>query len=286
MSPRPLSIAYGRPRGSTRSTVDGAALPDGSYNVVVTARTRRRESSAQKVIPLSVNRALGLVTVALRSRSRRTRDGRKDRLTLTFALAAPANVRIRIEREGRWVASPLLASFRAGRSASSGTAARGTGCCATGSTTAVVEATARPGRSRSACRSLVDSTAPRVRVLPGRALRVEVSEPSMLTLVVDGQALKRDVKNAPESSASRGPGRATPRACRCLGCGRQLERAGGSLEPRLGRREAASRLAPCRPRRTVREGRHRVDPSAPRSVPSDRRGAELEAGDRVVAPGP
>ena len=150
----------------------------------------------QKLIPLSVNRTLGLVSVAPPAFSPNG-DGRKDRLTLTFALTAPADVRIRVEREGRWVASPLLASYRAGDAALRvGRCARGRGCCATASTRLSWRPAARPERSRSAFPS---SRTRRHRASASSRTRVSrssVSEPSVLTLVVDGQALRREVKRA------------------------------------------------------------------------------------------
>ena len=68
--------------GAGQHTVelDGALLADGSYNVVVTARTAAG-ASVQKVIPLSVNRTLGLVTAAPLAFSPNG-DGRRDRLAL------------------------------------------------------------------------------------------------------------------------------------------------------------------------------------------------------------
>ena len=60
--------------------VDGAALPDGAYNVVVTAATATGVS-VQRLIPLSVNRTLGFVSAAPLMFSPNG-DGRKDRLTL------------------------------------------------------------------------------------------------------------------------------------------------------------------------------------------------------------
>ena len=42
----------------------------------------------------------------------------------------------------------------------------------------------------------VDTVAPRVRILPGRQLRVEVSEPAVLHLRIDGALLEREVKKA------------------------------------------------------------------------------------------
>ena len=127
----------------TASSSTAPSSPDGNYNVVVTARTAAGVS-VQKVIPLSVNRTLGLVTVAPAAFSPNG-DGRKDRLTLTFALAAPADVRIRIEREGRWVASPLVGSFLAGTQRFVWDGARAAGVLRDGEYTAVVEAIGGPG---------------------------------------------------------------------------------------------------------------------------------------------
>ncbi|HKX47263.1 MAG TPA: N-acetylmuramoyl-L-alanine amidase [Gaiellaceae bacterium] len=180
--------------GAGQHTVelDGAALADGSYNVVVTARTAAGVS-VQKVVPVSVNRTLGLVTAAPVAFSPNG-DGRRDSLTLTFALAAPAGVRIRVEREGRWVASPLLASYPIGTQRFVWDGMRGVGLVRDGEYTAVVEATAGPGAIAFGVPFVVDSTPPRVRILPGKGLRVRVSEPSVLTFVIDGQGLRREVK--------------------------------------------------------------------------------------------
>jgi hypothetical protein len=174
--------------------LDGDALPDGTYTVVVTAGTASGVS-VQKLIPLSVNRTLGLVSVAPLAFSPND-DGRKDRLTLTFALTAPADVRIRIVREGRWVASPLLASYLPGTQRFVWNGARGAGLLRDGEYTAVVEATAEVGAISFGAPFLADSTPPRIRILPDEGLKVSVSEPSVLTLLIDGQAVRREVKRA------------------------------------------------------------------------------------------
>jgi len=180
------------PGGQHTAELDGALLADGTYNVVVTARTATG-ISVQGVIPLSVNRTLGLVTIAPAAFSPNG-DGRKDRLTLTFALAAPADVRIRVEREGRWVASPLTGSFLAGTQTFVWEGMRGSGLLRDGDYAAVIEATGGVGAISYGVPFLSDSTAPRVRILPGTGLKVEVSEPAVLTFVIDGQALRREVK--------------------------------------------------------------------------------------------
>ena len=180
--------------GQHTATIDGVALADGDYNVVVTARSAAGVS-VQKVVPLRVNRTLGLVTVAPLAFSPNG-DGRKDRLNLAFSLTAPADVRIRVEREGRWVASPLTASFPIGMQAFAWDGARSVGTLRDGEYRAVVEASGESGAISYGVPFLSDTVAPRVRILPGKRLKVEVSEPSMLTFVIDGQALRREVRRA------------------------------------------------------------------------------------------
>src|SRR4249919_320016 len=175
-------------------TITGDALADGHYNVVVTARTATG-ASIQKVIPLTVNRTLGLVAVTPVAFSPND-DGRKDRLTLTFSLAAPADVRVRVEREGRWVASPLITSLTPGLQRFVWDGARGTGPIRGGEYRAVVEAEDGAGAISYGVPFVSDTVAPRVRILPGKGLRVEVSEPSLLTFVIDGRSLRRQVARA------------------------------------------------------------------------------------------
>jgi hypothetical protein len=147
------------------------------------------------VIPLSVNRTLGLVTAAPLVFSPNG-DGRRDRVALSFALTAPADVRIRIEREGRWVASPLVASYPLGAQHFVWDGMRSAGLVRDGEYTAVVEASNLTGAISFGVPFAADSTVPRVRILPGRGLGVSVSEPAVLTFVIDGQALKREVRRA------------------------------------------------------------------------------------------
>ena len=174
--------------------LDADALSDGPYNVVATARTATGVS-VQKVAPLSVNRTLGLVSAAPVVFSPNG-DGRKDRLTLTFALTAPADVRVRIERDGRWVASPLTASYLPGTHFFTWDGARAAGTLRDGEYEAVVEATGEIGTISYGVPFAADSTPPRVRFLAGTGIRLDVSEPAVLTFVVDGQAFRREVKRA------------------------------------------------------------------------------------------
>jgi hypothetical protein len=180
--------------GTHTATIAGDALADGPYNVVVTARTAAGVS-IQKVIPLNVDRTLGLVAVRPLAFSPNG-DGRKDRLTLTFALTAPADVRVRVEREGRWVASPLTTSLVPGLQRLVWSGVRATGPIRDGEYRAVVEAASGVGTSAYGVPFVSDTVAPRVRILPGKGLRVVVSEPATLTFVIDGSALRRQVTRA------------------------------------------------------------------------------------------
>jgi hypothetical protein len=121
-------------------------------------------------------------------------DGRKDRLTLTFSLAAPAQVRVRVEREGRWVASPLSASLTPGTQRLVWNGVRSAGLLRDGEYRAVVEADDGVGPISYGVPFVSDTTAPRVAILPGRGLRVRVSEPALLTFVIDGRSLRRQVE--------------------------------------------------------------------------------------------
>jgi hypothetical protein len=180
--------------GEHTVTIDGAALDDGNYSVVVSARTVAG-ASVQRVVALSVNRTLGLVTAAPLAFSPND-DGRKDRLTLTFDLTAPADVRVRVEREGRWVASLHAGSFLPGTQRVVWDGVRATGHLRDGEYRAVVEATGGAGTISFGVPFASDTTAPRVRILPGDGLRVEVSEAAVLTFLIDGQALRREVRRS------------------------------------------------------------------------------------------
>ena len=180
--------------GDHTVSIDGSALLDGEYTVVITARTVAG-ASVQSLVPLRVNRTLGLVTTAPTVFSPNG-DDRKDRLTLTFTLAAPADVVVRIERDGRWVATPLTGVYGVGTQRLVWDGSRATGTIRDGEYSAVVEATNALGTISFGVPFVSDTVAPRIRFLPGRRVSLEVSEPCVLTIVVDGRSLKREVAKA------------------------------------------------------------------------------------------
>jgi N-acetylmuramoyl-L-alanine amidase len=180
--------------GQHAVVVDGTTIPDGRYTIVVTARTPTG-TEVQRIVPLTVNRTLGIVAVAPASFSPNG-DGRRDRLAVTFSLATTADVRIRIEHEGRWVASPFGGSFFPGTQRFVWDGMRLTGALRDGSYEAIVDAQDEIGEISYGVPFVSDTVAPSVRILPGEKLRIEVSEPAMLTLRVDGRALRYEARRA------------------------------------------------------------------------------------------
>jgi hypothetical protein len=179
--------------GEHTAAIDGAALPDGVYTAVVTARTPAG-IEVQKEVPLTVSRTLGLVEVAPQLFSPNG-DGRNDTLDLSFSLTVAADVRVRILREGRWVASPLVARFEAGAHRFSWDGMRAAGRLRDGSYSVVVDATdVVVGAVSVDVPFASDTIAPRVRFVPDRFIRLEVSEPGRLLLRIDGARVEREVK--------------------------------------------------------------------------------------------
>jgi hypothetical protein len=73
---------------------------------------------------------------------------------------------------------------------------RSAGMLRDGDYEAIVEAQDGVGAISFGVPFLSDTVAPRVRILPGEKLRIEVSEPAVLTLRIDGRALRHEVKRA------------------------------------------------------------------------------------------
>ena len=179
--------------GKHALTLDAEGLPDGSYTAVVRARTAT-SSEVVQTAPFVVSRTLGLVSVSPTVFSPNA-DGRNDLLEIGFALTTLATVDVRIEREGRWVASPVLdASFGVGEQRISWDGKRGAGRLHDGAYEAVVEVTDLVGTVRFGVPFVSDTTAPRVRIVPGEKLRLVVSEPATLAIAIGERRFKREVK--------------------------------------------------------------------------------------------
>jgi hypothetical protein len=180
--------------GKHAVAIDGAPFVDGAYTVTVTGRTAAGFEVTRSTA-FTVSRSLGLVSATPELFSPNG-DGRNDRLTLSFALTVPADVRVTILREGRWVATPVAASYAAGTHRFVWDGRRAAGSLRDGAYEALVQVDDQVTSASFAVPFASDTTAPRVRILPGRPLRVGVSEPSSLTLRIDGAIVRREVRKA------------------------------------------------------------------------------------------
>ncbi len=180
--------------GEHTLTIPGAALADGVYSVVVTARTTF-DPEVQKVVPLTVSRTLGLVTVTPALFSPNA-DKRLDRLDIRFPLRGPANVRVRVLRGGRLVATLFEAPYAAGPRRFVWNGQRTSGPIRDGSYVARLEATDAIGTVAVEVPFVADSTKPRVQILDGTRLRLRVSEPATLFLRLDGKSSTRTARRA------------------------------------------------------------------------------------------
>jgi hypothetical protein len=173
-------------------------LPDGQYTVRLLARGDDG-AEVEATIPLLVTRTLGFGTAAPAVFSPNG-DGRADRLAIRFRLAAPAEVKVRVLRDGKWVATPFAGSLQAGPRGVVWNGSKRLGRLLDGSYTAAVEATDPLGTSSLSLPFVSDTRAPVVRFLPGSRLRVWVSEPATLVLRIAGRS-SRLVASAPGSVA-------------------------------------------------------------------------------------
>jgi hypothetical protein len=179
-----------RAAGKQTVSVDGAGLPDGSYLLVVRAHTAT-SSEVVQTVPLVVSRTLGLVSASPGVFSPNG-DGRNDVLEVGFALTVPATVSVRILREGRWVASPLLgAGLPAGDQRITWDGSRSDGRLRDGAYEAVVEVTDAVGTVRFGLPFVADTVAPRLRLVADGKVRVFVSEPAVLAISVGSRRFQR-----------------------------------------------------------------------------------------------
>ena len=179
--------------GPQSITLDGSSLADGTYSVVVHARASNG-SQVETVLPLVVSRVLGVVTASPALFSPNG-DGRNDELTVAFDLTAPAQVTVRIAREGRWVATPLAAaSLQAGSQSVTWDGTRSDGRLRDGSYDAIVEVATETGVVSFAVPFTSDTVAPLARIVSLRPLVISVPEAAELRLRINGAFRTREVR--------------------------------------------------------------------------------------------
>jgi hypothetical protein len=159
---------------------DAATLPDGLYDLEVSAIAAGGRQTVART-RIAVSRTLGRVAAARTSFSPNL-DGRADRIAFRFALAAPAEVRLRILKDGKWVATPFQGPLAQGARKLEWDGTKRVGRLLDGSYEAVLDATDSVATSTVALPFSSDTRQPKVRIVQRYPLRVWVSEPARLTL--------------------------------------------------------------------------------------------------------
>jgi hypothetical protein len=159
---------------------DPAPLPDGIFRIELAANaTGGRIATAST--QLAVTRTLGNVAVTRLAFSPNA-DGRADQISFRFSLAAPAEVRLRILKNGKWVATPFSGPLEAGARKVDWDGAKRVGRLVDGMYEAVVEATDPIATSIVALPFAADTRQPKLRIVQRSPLRIWVNEPARLTL--------------------------------------------------------------------------------------------------------
>jgi flagellar hook assembly protein FlgD len=168
---------------------DANGLGDGGYTIRIDASDA--ELSVSQTVGVLVTRTLGNAVVAPRVFSPNG-DGRADRLVLRFTLLNPATVRVRVLRDGHWVATAFTGQLAAGRRSVVWDGSKRTGRLLDGAYTAEIAATDAVGTSVLTLPFTSDIHRPVVRVLPGKPLRIRVSEPASVSVRVNGRVIRLD----------------------------------------------------------------------------------------------
>jgi len=169
--------------GEHSFTFDGLGQPDGIYTIVVTAVDPLGVSVASQ-LTIAITRTLvgaALEPAVLTPNG----DGNGDALTVTFELVAPATVRLRVLRDGKWVATPYTGALGAGPQSIGWNGAKRTGKTLDGSYTVAVDATDAIGTATVSLPFLLDAHPPVVK-LAARPVRLWVSEAAIVTVRVNG----------------------------------------------------------------------------------------------------
>ncbi|HUQ22538.1 MAG TPA: N-acetylmuramoyl-L-alanine amidase [Gaiellaceae bacterium] len=182
---------------------DPVQLPDGIYRIDLAASaTGGRQATA--TTQLAVSRTLGAVSAARLAFSPNG-DGRADRIAFRFELNASAEVRLRILRNGKWVATPFKGLLEAGARRVEWDGVKRVGRLLDGAYDAVVEATDAFATSAVAVPFAADTRQPKVRIVQRYPLRVWVSEPARLTLRFGSRSLLRELPTAGEAPVPNAP---------------------------------------------------------------------------------
>jgi hypothetical protein len=180
--------------GEQAVALAGASFADGVYTLAINAvgGDGMQVSAAAQLLVTRTLGAAGLAPAVFSPNG----DGRADGLSVRFELAGPADVKVRVLRDGKWVATPFAGALAGGPGLVRWDGTKRIGRLLDGAYNAVVEATDELGTSSIALPFASDTRRPVVRVLPGKPLRLWVSEPATLTIRISGRTLRQDVARA------------------------------------------------------------------------------------------
>ena len=169
-----------RRAGEHAFTFDPKPLADGVFRIEVVANaTGGRTATAST--SLVVTRTLGQVA-ATRLAFSPNADGRADQISFRFSLAAPAEVKVRILKNGKWVATPFAGPLQPGPRKVDWDGTKRVGRLVDGAYEAVIEATDPVATSIVSLPFSADTRQPKLRIVQRSPLRIWVSEPAKLTL--------------------------------------------------------------------------------------------------------
>jgi hypothetical protein len=182
-----VATLFSEPRsaGEQQFLLTAENVADGTYTLVVTATAGGRTVTGRTTV--LVNRTLSAFAAARTSFSPNG-DGRLDTLSFTFALAQPANVRLRILRDGKWVATPVVTTpLGPGPQTLSWDGSKRIGKTADGLYQAELSATDVVGTVTQVVTIALDRTGPRLKLLSRTPrVRIQVSEAAQVVVVADG----------------------------------------------------------------------------------------------------
>jgi hypothetical protein len=179
-------------------------IPDGRYRITISAEGSNGKQ-VSSTTTFFVDRTLAQVKVAPRAFSPNG-DGRLDATSLSFSLAAAAEVRVEIWRVGKLATTLLRDSFGAGSVLVTWNGRIGARIARDGTYDLVVKATDSLTTVTEPVPVVVDTTKPRLRLVSRRRLQFWVSEPATVSASFDGRRVSRSVRRGYFSfPAFRGP---------------------------------------------------------------------------------
>jgi hypothetical protein len=182
-----VATLFSEPRGAGEQQFSFTAenVADGSYTIVITAAANGRSVTGR--VRVLVNRTLSAFA-ASRPAFSPNGDGRLDTLPFRFSLAQPATVRLRILRDGKWVATPTLpTSLQPGPQTLTWDGSKRVGRAPEGIYQAELTATNAVGSVKQLVPFTVDRTPPSLRLLSrSPRLRIRLSEAADVVVTADG----------------------------------------------------------------------------------------------------